>query len=170
MIPPIAALAAWAAVGFLLTVIWPGHRAFTWTFLGATFFMPSAVPESYQFVGLPDLDRVTVIAFGMLPATIMFHTHRLMRFKPYDLLLIPLAVFAGYTSLVNGFGTSDAVSSVANVLLKLAAPLYLVSSFRLMSPAGGAASSTTGGPTSYSGWNPSCGPTCWASCATATCR
>jgi hypothetical protein len=126
MIPPDAALAAWVGVSFLLTAILPGYKAFTWSFLLALFFMPSHLPSEFQIEGLPALDRETVVAYGMLPATLLFHMNQLRGGFRYDFLFLPLVLLAGYASLANGQALYDGMSASIDLLLRFVLIVLLV--------------------------------------------
>lgn len=126
MIPPDVALVAWIFVTFALTLVLPGYKAFTWSFLGATFFLPSGLPQSYQIEGLPILARDSVITYGMLPATLLVHFKHLKRWRREDLLLAIAALLAGLSSWVNGLSLYDGFSQGFSFLVQVVLIVYLV--------------------------------------------
>jgi len=126
MISPDHALLAWIVVSFAMTAVLPGYKAFTWAFLGAMFFLPSNLEESFQIPGLPILAKDAVVTYGMLPATILFHWQHLRPRNWRDLLLIAMAGFAAYTSVVNGLSLYDGASTALSYMVQMVLIIYLM--------------------------------------------
>jgi hypothetical protein len=126
VIPPDLALVAWIFVSFALTLLLPGYKAFTWSFLGAMFFLPSNLPIEHQIQGLPILARDSVITYGMLPATLVIHLKHFNRWKGYDVFLAATAVLAAVSSWVNGLPLYDSLSEGFSFLVQFILIVYLV--------------------------------------------
>jgi len=126
MISPDHALLAWIVISFVLTAVLPGYKAFTWAFLGAMFFMPSNLPESFQIAGLPVLAKDAAVTYGMLPATLLFHFRRLTWKPARDGLLVAMALAAGITSLVNGLTVYDGFSVSLTYFIQFTLIIFLV--------------------------------------------
>jgi O-antigen ligase/polysaccharide polymerase Wzy-like membrane protein len=125
MISPDLALLAWILFGFTLTALRPGYKAFTWTLLGAVFFLPSNLPDEFQIAGLPVLSRIAVVAYGMVPATLLFHTRYVLPRLGRDWLLLLMAASACATSVVNGLSLYDGVSEFVSYLLQMVLIIWL---------------------------------------------
>jgi len=126
MISPDHALLAWIAISFLLTAMLPGYKAFTWAFLGAMFFMPSNLDESFQIAGLPVLAKDAAVVYGMVPATLIFHFRRLTVKPVRDWLLVGMALAGCVTSLVNGLPLYDGLSVSLGYFLQFTLIVFLV--------------------------------------------
>ena len=126
MISPDHALLFWIVVSFVLTAAIQGHKAFTWAFLGAVFFLPANLPESYQIAGLPILAKDSVVTYGMLPATLLFRWQNLGLKNKWDLLLLAMVVCAVVTSLANGLALYDGLSTALSYLAQMVLVIYLM--------------------------------------------
>lgn len=126
MIPPELALLAWIGVSFFLTIALPGYKAFTWSFLLAMFFLPSNLDNELQVVGLPDITKVAAVTYGMLPATLLFHLHKVRLTRKWDLLLIAMLGSVVFTALANGQETYDGVSNALSYFVEFVAILFLM--------------------------------------------
>lgn len=126
MIPPELALLAWIGISFLLTVAMPGYKAFTWSFLLAMFFLPSNLPNDLQVVGLPDITKVSAVTYGMMPATFLFHLHKVRLARKWDLLLLVMLASVVQTALENEQTLYDGVSNALSYFVELVAIIFLL--------------------------------------------
>lgn len=125
MIPPEFALVAGILLAFGLTVVLPGYKAFTWSFLIATFFMPTIHSNYPLELGIPYLSRDTVVAYGMLPATILFRPSSIRRLSRHHYLLLLLVVLAAIATLQAGGSMPLVLGASLQWLLRLVIPVCL---------------------------------------------
>lgn len=125
MIPYKLALAAWFPVSVLLMADRNRARGFTLAMLGAMLLLPAK--NAIVISGLPDLDRSNVAALGVLLGTIIFHTNSLLHFRPRlsDLLLVGVLAMAVATSIHNGFGAYDGLSTARTLAMSYLLPYFL---------------------------------------------
>ncbi|GAB6060083.1 hypothetical protein [Desulfonatronum parangueonense] len=79
-------------------------------FLLSWMFLPQ---YSYNFSGIPDYTKVSAMSYGVLLGTLFFNSEAFSRFRPHvlDLPLVIWCVIPFFTSLSNGLGAYDGLST-----------------------------------------------------------
>jgi len=106
----IIALIGSVPLTLLLFAFLPARRAVVTSAIGAWLFLP---PIGLDLPGFPDFNKATAATAGILLATVIFESHRLLTFRPcwFDvpMLLWSLCPFA--VSVSNELGMYDGLSS-----------------------------------------------------------
>lgn len=126
MIPHQYALIAWIGVAFLLMADRNRARGFSIAMLGGLLVLPEA--RGVRIPGpVPDLGKLAIPALGVLAGTACFHFRTLLRFRPRwsDLLLVLLLVSILLTSLRNGLGLYNGLSTPLTRGLEFVLPIFL---------------------------------------------
>ncbi|MCP4641578.1 MAG: hypothetical protein GY851_14135 [bacterium] len=126
MIPWQAALAGYVVIVAMLMADRDSARGFSIAMLGGLMLLPQACQLELPGV-IPDLDKVSVAALGVLIGTFVFHFQSVLSFRPRPLDLVLLAFLAGAvaTSLDSGRGAYDGFSTALLETLKLLLPVFL---------------------------------------------
>ncbi|WP_165252875.1 tetratricopeptide repeat protein [Paludisphaera soli] len=118
------ALIAWVPVCLILFIVFPRRVAVVTAIVGAWLFLP---PSSIPLGGLPDYSKVSAFTWGILLASLIFCPDRFaaLRFSPLDIPVVIFCTSSMATSLVNGLGPYDGLSTCIGVLNYWGLP-YLV--------------------------------------------
>lgn len=128
MIPYQLAILSWLVIGTLIMMQRDGARAVTLNFMLAVMVLPSGVAIDLPVI--PGLYKTSVALVSALIGTILFHPHVIsrLRFRWYDALILVIFAFTILTSLTNGYGLYDGISSFIDDFLYIA---VLFSLFRM---------------------------------------
>jgi hypothetical protein len=121
--------------GYLVMICWipvvlflfsrlPVQRAVIFSFLAAWLFLPMA---SIPLAGLPDYTKMSATCYGILLATVIFDFHRFQKFRPHW-IDIPLMIWCFsplFSSLANGLGPYDGLSSSLRQIVTWGFPYFL---------------------------------------------
>jgi hypothetical protein len=102
----------------------PVQRAVIFSFLAAWLFLPmAAIPIS----SLPDFTKMSATCYGILLATAIFDFHRFRQFRPHwvDIPLMIWCFCPLFSSLTNGLGPYDGLSSSLNQIVTWGFPYFL---------------------------------------------
>ncbi|NJK38152.1 MAG: O-antigen ligase domain-containing protein [Oscillatoriales cyanobacterium RM2_1_1] len=103
----------------------PPRRAVIVSFIGAWLFLPQRV--SFEFLGLPDYDRMSATCYSIFLATVVYDAQRFRSFK-VTWLDVPMIVwcFLGpfSTALVNGLGAYEGASAVLDRVVAYGLPYF----------------------------------------------
>jgi hypothetical protein len=104
-------LLGWLPVVLVLFAILPKRRAAIVAFMFALLFLPVA---EFQFKAFPEYTKMSATCFGIFLATLLFDTQRIVSFRPrwVDVPVVVHCTVPLVTSLVNGLGVYDGLSSV----------------------------------------------------------
>ena len=121
--------------GYLVMICWipvvlyffsqlPVQRAVIFSFLVAWLFLPMA---SIPIQSLPDFTKMSATCYGILLATAIFDFHRFRQFRPHwvDIPLIIWCFCPLFSSLTNGLGPYDGLSSSLNQIVTWGFPYFL---------------------------------------------
>lgn len=114
----------WPVIVALLFALLPSRRAVLLSLLLAWLFLPMA---SFKVPGIPDYTKVTATEVGIVFGTILFDPNRFfaLRFKWIDL---PMAIWCFWplaTSIHNGLGVYDGISSIFTHTMDWGAPYVI---------------------------------------------
>ncbi|MDX9974086.1 MAG: hypothetical protein RBU21_13965 [FCB group bacterium] len=125
MIPYHLMLVAWIPISALLMMDKKPVRGFAIAMLAGMLLLPSG--KSLILVGLPDLDKGNVAPLGVLLGTLAFHPNYVMRFRPRlaDLIFLIVMAFMVMTSMKNGHGVYDGLSTARGFLFNFVLPVML---------------------------------------------
>ncbi len=118
------ALFSWPLVVLVLFSTVPARRAVITAFLFAWLFLPVA---AYEVPGLPDYTKTSATSYAVVLGVLLFDSARLTRFRPswIDLPLVIWCVTPLVTSVLNGLGAYDGMSSVASEIVAWGIPWFI---------------------------------------------
>jgi hypothetical protein len=118
------ALLIWVVVSILLMMDRNSARGFSIAVIASQMLLPSG---TLHIARLPDLNKMSVAFIGVLIGTILFQSHTIsrLRFRWYDSLLLLALGFGVATSVVNGLGVWDGITTVSRLILSLVLPVFL---------------------------------------------
>lgn len=118
------ALFGWPLVVLGLFAALPTRRAVIAAFLFAWLFLPMA---SYAIEGLPNYTKTSATSYAVLLGVLLFDSARMMRLRPswVDLPMAVWCVVPLATSLTNGLGAYDGVSSVVGQVVAWGVPWFI---------------------------------------------
>lgn len=123
---PIALLAllSWIPIVLYLFIRLPAQRAVVVSFITAWLFLPEA---AFPMPGVPDLSKVSATCYGILLATIIFDAGRFSSLKLswLDLPMLTWCLVPIPSSITNGLGLYDGLSSTLNQVLTWGVPYFL---------------------------------------------
>ena len=110
-------LAAWVPVILALFAILPARRAVIASFLFGYLFLPDM---NIVFHTLPDVNKVSLTAFGVILGSLIFDGGRLFAVRPrlIDLACLVLCFCPVVTSLTNGLGLMDGLDASINLIFR----------------------------------------------------
>jgi len=119
------AMLAWIPILLYLFIRFPAKKAVIIGFIGAWLFLPQKA--AFSFVGFPDYTRVSAASYGILLATCIFDVGRFHSFKLgwLDLPMLIWCVCPLATSLSNGLGLYDGLTSVLDQTVQWGFPYFL---------------------------------------------
>ncbi len=108
--------AAWFPVVLTLFAVLPARRAVLIGVLAGWMFLPVA---EYVILFLPEINKMAVISFSVLLGIALFDGARILAFRPrwFDLPIAILCLVPVTSSLANGLGIYDGLSSVLQYLV-----------------------------------------------------
>lgn len=117
-------LLGWVPVVLLMFYIFPPRRAAIIAVIGGWLFLPWL---NYELPGLPDYTRVTAISLGVLLGALVFDGDPILtvRARWFDLPVIAFCICPLFSSISNGLGLYDGLSSVLTQFVAWGIP-YLV--------------------------------------------
>lgn len=117
-------LFGWIPFVVLLFAVLPTRRAVLAAYLIAWLFLPVA---GYSIPGLPDYTKVTASSLGVLLGTVIFDPMRVIRFRPkwVDLPMIVWCVCPFISSIVNGLGAYDGISTAVHKTVMWGFPYFI---------------------------------------------
>ncbi|MFT7539980.1 MAG: hypothetical protein ACI9K5_000939, partial [Gammaproteobacteria bacterium] len=82
---------------------------------------------SFDFVGIPDWDKVAAMTVGVMATAFVFDSSRFLRFrlKPVDIPVLLLIFSSGLSSFINDQGIWDATSSIFAFSVRWGGPWFL---------------------------------------------
>ena len=115
------ALLAWVPISVVLFAIKPGWLAALIVVLGGWLFLPIG---QIALPGFPDFTKETAIAAGLFAGMLLCDSQAVTRIRPsaWDLPIIVWCLSAGISSITNGNGIYDALSSIVWRTITWAAP------------------------------------------------
>lgn len=118
------ALFGWIPVAVIIFAMLPPRRAVIVSFLAAWMFLP---PTGLSIAGLPDYDKATAAALGVLLGVAMFDVNRLtsLRFRLLDIPMLTWCLCPFLTALSNGLGAYEGLSAVLEQTVKWGVP-YMI--------------------------------------------
>lgn len=118
------ALFGWPLVVLGLFAALPARRAVIVAFLFAWLFLPMA---AYEIAGLPNYTKTSATSYSVLLGVLLCDSARMMRFRPsrVDLPMAIWSVVPLATSLSNGLGAYDGVSSVVGHVVAWGVPWFV---------------------------------------------
>ena len=124
LIHPELALYVWMVVTLGLFVALRPRHAVLAAYIGAWLFLPMFRKTINV---LPDLDKVTVTSFGVLFGTLIFDGPRMLSFRPrwYDLPMAVWCISPFFSSVLNGLGWWDGMSSILGQVVLWGIPYYV---------------------------------------------
>ena len=116
---------AWVPVSLVLFAVLRPRHAVLAAYLGAWLFLSPRAGMRINI--LPDLDKVTVATFAVLLGVMLFDAPRLFTFKFrwFDLPMLAWCVTPFATSITNGLGYWDGLSSILDNLTVWGIPYYI---------------------------------------------
>jgi hypothetical protein len=113
----VCVLAAWLPLIMLMFATMSARRAVITAFVVGYLFLPEA---AYHLHTLPDITKSSLTAVGVVLASLIFDSSRLfsIRWRMIDLVWVVLWVSPFVTSLSNGLGLMDGLSSSMNLLFR----------------------------------------------------
>lgn len=104
-------LFAWIPISLIIYCCMPPRRATLASCMVGWLFLPR-VEVAVQ--GLPNIGKVEVINYGLLLGALLFAGERLLAVRPrwFDLPMLVLVLCPGLSSLSNGLGGYDAISTI----------------------------------------------------------
>lgn len=114
----------WPLVVLALFTVMPARRAVIAAFLFAWLFLPVA---AYEIPGLPNYTKTSATSYAVVLGVLLFDSARLTRFRPswIDLPLVIWCVTPLATSVLNGLGAYDGVTSVAGEIVAWGIPWFI---------------------------------------------
>lgn len=118
-------LLGYVPFSLLFFAIMPAPRAVASALIMGWLFLPPAV--RFPILGLPDYDKYFAIAFAAAFGAIVFDSKRILAFRPawFDIPMLLFLVLPGLTSISNGLGFNDALSTIFRQLTYFAIPYFL---------------------------------------------
>lgn len=115
----------WIPILFYIFIRFPAQKAVVISFIVAWLFLPQK--SSFSFPGLPDYTRLSATSYGILLATFIFDVGRFRSFKFawIDIPMLILCVCPFASSISNGLGIYDGISSVLTQTLMWGIPYFL---------------------------------------------
>lgn len=113
----IAVLAAWVPLILATFAFLPPRRAVIAAFVVGYLFLPDL---NLHFHTLPDVSKVSLTAFGVILASLIFDGGRLLAVRPrlIDLPCVVLCLTPIATSLLNGLGPMDGLYASINLICR----------------------------------------------------
>ncbi|WP_165223203.1 tetratricopeptide repeat protein [Aquisphaera insulae] len=118
------ALLGWIPFCLLLFALVPARQAVVAATIGGWILLP---PTGFSLPGIPDFTKLTATVFGILIGTLIFQPNRILafRFRWFDLPTIAWWLCPSISSLVNGLGAYDALSSLFSNAIVWAFPYFI---------------------------------------------
>ena len=116
---------AWVPFSLVLfTLLRPRHAVLA-AYLGAWLFLSPRAGLDIRI--LPDLDKVTIATFSVLAGIMLFDAPRLFtfRFRWFDVPMLAWCAAPAITSITNGLGYWDALSTILTSLTVWGIPYYI---------------------------------------------
>ncbi len=128
------ALFGWVPAVLFIFMVLPQRVAAAIAVVGAWLMLP---PFSLIIAGLPDYSKNTAATLGLLLATFLFSSDRLLTFRPrwFDLPMFLYCLCGIPSALLNGLGLYDGLSTVLNYTVMWGMP-YLFGRLYFGSPQG----------------------------------
>ncbi len=119
------ALLGYIPISLLFFAVLPAPRAVASVLIMGWLFLPPAV--SFSLPGLPDYDKYFAIAFAAVFGAVVFDSGRVFSFRPawYDIPMLLFTILPGLTSLSNGLGLNDCISTIFRQTTYFAIPYTL---------------------------------------------
>ena len=117
-------LFGWIPVVILLFSALPARRAVLASYILGWLFLPVF---KYDLPALPPYSKLTATSYGILMAVFLFDARRVLSFKmhPLDLPMVAWCLCPLVTSLTNGLGVYDGLSSVLDQTLTWGVPYFI---------------------------------------------
>src|SRR5687768_15078842 len=108
----------------LFTVLRPRHAVLA-AYLGAWLFLPMKAGMVIRI--LPDIDKVTAASVAVLLGVMLFDAPRMFtfRFRWFDVPVLAFCLAPFLTSITNGLGYWDGLSSIIEQLTLYGIPYYI---------------------------------------------
>jgi len=121
-------LVGWIPVCAAFFLLFRPVRALVLSYLVGWLLLPMAKIEIHGFW---DVDKVLATNAGVILGTLLFHSRQFRGYKVNlaDIVLVVFAVGTCATSLANGLGAYDGVSSIAKRLFRYAIPFWFGRAF-----------------------------------------
>lgn len=118
-------LILWLPTCLLMVWCLPPLKAIVYGYLAAMTLLPTG---TLPLDVCPDIDKWQMTGVGLTLGLLLFQPQRLSRLRLIlpDYCLLTFVVCTGVTSVVNGLGPYDAVSSAFRMFLRYAAPYFLI--------------------------------------------
>ena len=116
---------AWIPIVFYLFFRFKAQEAVIISFIVAWLFLPQRA--GFTFPGFPDYERISATVYGIFLATIVYDLQRISKFD-YSWLDLPMLIWCIcplFSSLSNGLGLYDGVSSALNQTVAYGGPYFL---------------------------------------------
>lgn len=117
-------LLLWLPIVVYIFSFFPAQRALIISILGAWLFLPMA---NLKFPGIPDYEKMSATSYGILLSTIVFDVGRFSTFR-FSWIDIPMAVWCVapfFSSMSNGLGPYDGLSSTVTQVVTWGVPYFL---------------------------------------------
>jgi hypothetical protein len=118
------ALFGFIPFALLLFALLPPRRAVITTFILAWLFLPMA---GWKVPGIPSYDKTTATCVGVFLGVLIFDINRLLAFRPslLDLPVLVLSLSPFATSIANGLGAHDGVTSALGATIMWFLPYFI---------------------------------------------
>lgn len=119
------ALLGYIPISLLFFAVLPAPRAVASVLIMGWLFLPPAV--RFPMPGLPDYDKYFAIAFAAAFGALVFDSKRVLSFRPawYDIPMLLFTVLPGLSSISNGLGINDCLSTIFRQTTYFAIPYAL---------------------------------------------
>ncbi|MHB1558787.1 MAG: O-antigen ligase domain-containing protein, partial [Isosphaeraceae bacterium] len=118
------ALLGWIPAVLVMFAMMPSRHAATAAVVGSWLILP---PYKFDIVGLPDYSKNMAASIGMTLGALIFAPQQVLSFRPrwFDMPIILFSLCGLVTSLYNGLGLYDGLSSVLAGTITWALPYLL---------------------------------------------
>ncbi len=115
----------WLPIVTFIFLQFSPRRAVIISFLVAWLFLPQRA--GFVFSGIPDYTRISATCYSILLLTFIFDSKRIQYFKFswLDLPMLILCICPFFSSITNGLGAYDGLSSTLSVTVQFGLPYFL---------------------------------------------